>query len=392
MLRLKRLLFDAGIRQEDFAAACGMTRTGMGNVLNERFSISSRSRRAITHQVKENPKILAVLGKHGIGVDAIWDSVADDTFYSAKLRSKLLRNPAMVPGNPNFIEPNHEEEEMLTLKARKLFGLVATPFRNDIRDAKDIYLSEDHLFIREMMLDAARRQGFVAIHGGVGSGKSTIRKAVVNELQSEGIRIVYPVIMDKSRITPASLVDAIIMDLTTEESPKRSLEAKTRQALRLLKNRASSGAKQVLIIEEAHMLTMPAFKSLKQIYELENGYQRLIGIILIGQTELKNILDENMKPEIREVIRRVEMAEIEGLGNDLQRYLEHKFARIGKKTTDILADDAYGAISKQMAISDGRNTYSKAYPLKINNLMVRAMNAAADLGEQMVTSDVIMSL
>ncbi len=390
MLRLKQLLFNAGLRQEDFATACGLTREGINNVLNRRYPISSSSRCKIERAVKNDPAIMALLtGRRGIG--AIWDDV-EDAFFSAKLRSKLFRKPPIIPGDPSYLEPKHKDEEMLTLKARKLFGLVATPFRNDIRDARDIYLSEDHLFIREMMLDAARRQGFVAVYGGVGSGKSTIRKAVVNELQNEGIRIVYPVIMDKARITPASLADAIIMDLTTEESPKRSLEAKTRQALRLLRNRTASGSKQVLIIEEAHMLTMPAFKSLKQIYELENGYQRLIGIILIGQTELKNILDENMKPEIREVIRRVEAAEIEGLGKDVRRYLEHKFARIGKKTSDVLADDAYTAISNLMMISDGRISTSKAYPLKVNNLMVRAMNAAADLGESLVTADVIMGL
>ncbi|BBO80200.1 hypothetical protein DSCO28_07660 [Desulfosarcina ovata subsp. sediminis] len=391
MLVLKRLLFEAGIRQEDFATRCGMSRTGMGNVLNHRCPTAPSTRRRIDDEVRRTPAIMDVMRGMDIEMRSIWE-MAEDEFFSARLRSKLTLAPPVVPGDPTEIEPIHEEEEMLTMKARRQFSLVATPFRNDVREAKDIYLSEDHLFIREMMLDAARRQGFVAVHGGVGSGKSTIRKAVVHELQSEGIRIVYPVIMDKSRITPASLVDAIIMDLTTEETPKRSLEAKTRQALRLLTNRASSGAKQALIIEEAHMLTKAAYKSLKQIYELENGYQRLIGIVLIGQTELKNILDENMHPEIREVIRRVEMAEIEGLGKDVRKYLEHKFGRIGKQVKDILSDDAYKAIGDMMMISDGRNVTSKAYPLKINNLMVRAMNAAADLGEPMVTADVIMNL
>jgi len=151
---------------------------------------------------------------------------------------------------------------VITPKAMRYFKLFRNPFINDISDTRDIFLSEDHIFLKEMMLDTARYAGFTAVYGEVGSGKSIMRKAVVQELISDGIKVIYPIIIDKTRITPASLIDAIVMDLS-EEKMKRSLEAKTRQALRLLRNRATSGLKQVLIIEEAHLLAERAMKSLK---------------------------------------------------------------------------------------------------------------------------------
>jgi len=99
---------------------------------------------------------------------------------------------------------------MLYQRTLRHFKLFRSPFSNEIRSEDDIYLSREHIFLRELMTDAAIHQGFVAAFGGVGSGKSTMRKAVVRRLEKEGIKIVYPVIIDKSRIYPGSLIDAII--------------------------------------------------------------------------------------------------------------------------------------------------------------------------------------
>ncbi|MCG8553596.1 MAG: AAA family ATPase, partial [Desulfobacterales bacterium] len=206
----------------------------------------------------------------------------------------------------------------------------------------------------------------------------------------EGIKVVFPLIIDKSRVTPASLVDAIVMDIS-DEVPKRSLEQKTRQAVRLLKARAENGMRQVLMIEEAHTIDKRAFKALKQIYEMETGFEKLIGIILIGQPELLKKLDEVGNSDIREVIRRITTAEIEGLGEAVRPYLEHKFGRVGKKAGDVLADDVYDAINKKLERQSGRRTVNRSFPLSVNNLVVRAMNMSARMGEAKVTGDLILS-
>jgi type II secretory pathway predicted ATPase ExeA len=233
-----------------------------------------------------------------------------------------------------------------------------------------------------MMLETARNSGFTAVFGECGCGKSVMRKTVAGKLESEGIKIVYPVIVDKERITPASLIDAIIMDIS-DENPRRSLEAKTRQAHRMLKNRAASSMKQVLIIEEAHLLSIKAIKCLKQIHELEDGFSKLIGIILIGQPELKFLLDESRHPELREVIRRCTIAEITDLGLDAGHYLKHKFDRVAVgRFEEIFAADCIDAILQRMP--------GKAYPLSVNNLVARSLNLAADMGETKVSAQIIL--
>lgn len=404
MLRLKQLLLDCGITQPEFAGMCGWSKPYISKALQGKFPTSSadRLKADIEAAVSGSEILSAWLRERGYPIAAIWEKISNG-FTAVRTRprgmgrkiSLSLRTyyniPAMQPGDPLKIEP-HKEAAMISPRAMKHFRLFRSPFVNDISDTRDIFMSEDHMFLKEMMLDTARYAGFTAVYGEVGSGKSVMRKAVVQELIGEDIKVVFPIIVDKSRITPGSLIDAVILDVS-EEKPTRSLEAKTRQALRLLRNRATSGMKQVLIIEEAHLLSVSAMKALKQIYELEEGFSRLIGIILIGQPELKFLLDETMHPEMREVTRRVTCAEIAGLDGDLSRYVAHKFARINRKAEDIFDQEAFEAMSRRLADRTGRGkTTSKSYPLTVNNLVSRAMSMAVEMGEEKVTADVVMSL
>jgi type II secretory pathway predicted ATPase ExeA len=309
-----------------------------------------------------------------------------------KRMSKARLHPRMPLGSADPAKvQTHKETQMITHQALKHFKLFRSPFINDITDPKDIFFSQDHHFIKEMMLDTARHCGFTAVYGEVGSGKSVIRKAVFHELRNEEIKVIYPAILDNSRITASSLVDAIVMDIS-EEKPKRVLEQKSRQAVKLLRNRSMSGMKQVLIIEEAHQLNLAALKALKRIYELEDGFRRLIGIILIGQPELKHLLDETLDQGIREVARRVTQAEIGGLGDDLGRYLSHKFSRINRHADEIFNGDSFGAMQRRMQDKNGRKVVSKAYPLSVNNLAANAMNLAAETGEGKVSEEVVMAV
>ncbi len=401
MLRLKQLLCDCGIVRHDFCSRIKWGYVRVNRCLNHEVYPKDKDKfiKRVEKAVACDPAMMSLLKSRGCELKNIWDTCKTVLGQYPKGHGRrisagklaYINRPGFAPGDPLKIE-NHKEAEMLEQRTRKHFKLFRSPFINDITDARDIFLSEDHHFIKEMMLDTARYAGFTAVYGEVGSGKSVMRKAVVHELMSEDIKVVFPIIVDKSRITPGSLIDAIVMDIS-EDKPKRSLEAKTRQALQLLRNRATSGMKQVLIIEEAHLLNVKAMKALKQIYELEDGYNRLIGIILIGQPELKFLLDETRHPEMREVTRRVTCAEISGLDGDLSRYIVHKFKRINKKVEEVFAEDAFEAMTRRLQDKSGTGRIvSRGYPLTVNNLAARAMNMAVEMGEEKVTGEVVMSL
>lgn len=282
---------------------------------------------------------------------------------------------------------------MLTGETLKHFRLFRSPFTNDIRDTADIYMSDEHRYIEAAMIDAARHGGFLAVIGEVGSGKSVIRKKVVSELQKDdNSRIIYPRMIDKTRITAASICDAIVLDLS-DEGPKMRLEQKTRQVEKLLISRSKAGCHVCLMIEEAHDLSVRVLKLLKRFYEIEDGYKKAVGIILIGQPELGSLFNEADHYDMREVIRRCQVAYILGLNGNIKDYLSLKFKRVNVDLKSIINDEAIRALSSRLMDKDVRGKkISNAYPLTVNNYIVRAMNLACDMGEQMVTAAVINNL
>jgi type II secretory pathway predicted ATPase ExeA len=177
---------------------------------------------------------------------------------------------------------------------------------------------------------------------------------------------------------------------------RRTQEGKARQAERLLRESSRAGNSHVLIIEEAHDLNIMTLKTLKRFWELEDGFKRLLAIILIGQPELAMMLDERARPEAREVIRRCEVAVLAPLESHLEEYLGKKFSRVGASLDKIFAPDAFDALrarrGPQMRPGGVVAKPSQLYPLVVNNDVIRAMNRAAQDGEDLVTGDVIRAL
>ena len=286
---------------------------------------------------------------------------------------------------------------MLSLQARKQFKIVADPFAGDVTKAEDVYMSDDTRFIAEYLYQTARVGGMVALIGESGSGKTTIRRYAIDRMQSEGqkVRIIIPRCIDKSRLSATSICDAIIQDCS-EEHPKRTLEAKARQIERILTNSSRAGWSHVLMIEEAHDLHVQTLKYLKRFWELEDGFKKLLAIVLIGQPEMKGKLDEAKNWEAREVIRRMEVLELEPLasGKEIAAYLDVKFGRLGRERNSIITDDACEALALKLRrqTRNQQQVYSVAYPLLVNNWTRKAMNLAAELGSDAVNADVVNSL
>lgn len=387
---MRKLIRDAGFSVDEFAALVGCKRQNLYRYFNG--LPPWRELKTKIEDAVKGSSLMDHLGERD--VSAIWDEAIDNrrlpVNQGARVKGGNKFGAGFVMGDPLLLQ-THKETMMITGRALKHFKMIRNPFVNEIMDARDIFMGEEHRFLKEMMLDAARYGGFVAVSGEVGSGKSVMRKAVVHELMGEGIKIIYPVIIDKTRVTPTSLIDAIIMDIS-DMTPKRALEQKTRQALDLLRNRAASGMKQVLIIEEAHLLTRGAMKALKQIYELEDGFHRLVGIVLIGQPELRVLLDETQNMDMREVIRRITKAEISGLRGELTRYIEFKLKRVNRGMVDVFADGAVVALDRRlMGYAGTAKKVSTSFPLSVNNLVARAMNMAVDMGEERVSAEIVMA-
>ncbi len=287
------------------------------------------------------------------------------------------------------------EVVMITQKARKAFNLFKDPFTDEIHEAKDVYLTDSVRFVSQYMYMSAKSGGILAVIGESGSGKSTMRKLLQEKIASSGerIRVIYPETFDKTRLTVSSICDAIIEDVSTEK-PRKSLEAKARQVKAVLTGSSRAGFSHVLIIEEAHDLDITVLKYLKRFWEMEDGFKRLLGVILIAQPELKYKLDESRNWVAREIIRRIEIAELDPFMtvDELKAYLSLKLENVGSCCESVFEEDAYKAILDSMTRkSKNGNTTRFCYPLSVNNLVKKAMNAAAEICAK-VDAEIIKSV
>ena len=325
----------------------------------------------------------------------------------ADIPASLLQPQDTAPAlNP--VDNERKDDDMLlrnanlTQAAKQHFGLLRSPFVDEIKDASDVFATPDIKYVREGMLQTALYGGFIAVVGESGAGKTTLREDLSDRLAHENRPVIviepYVLAMEDNDIKGKTLkashiAEAILESVAPGENPKRSPEARFRQVHRALQESAKAGNKHVLIIEEAHGMPIPTLKHLKRFFELKNGFERLLGIILIGQTELAQKLSEN-NPHVREVVQRCELLTLQPLEDGrLGQYLKFKFSRVGKDIQDVLDDSAIEAIAERLTVRSrtrvGVETNSLLYPLAVNNLVSAAMNEAASLLQERVTGDTV---
>ncbi len=395
-LRFKELAVACDISQGEIATALDVSKATINQCLNKGYvpHTIKNFRKDLETYCQNNAAAIEWMEKRGLTLLDLWKP-AEQGLRKAKPAGQGDRQrrghdkvAAMIPGDPNHIDAPREVA-MLSQGAMKHFKLFSHPFINDVLKASDIFMSDEHRYIEAAMLDAARHGGFLAVVGQVGSGKSVMRRKVIAQLkEAEDVLVIYPQTIDKQRLTSGAICDAIILDIS-QENPKRSLESKSRQVQRLLLDRTQNGYRHVLIIEEAHDLSVPVLKYLKRFHEMEDGYKKMLGIIMIAQTELKSRFEESQNVDMREVIQRVQIAEIKGLNGTLKGYLEVKFKRLNRKIEDIFTEDAYAMLSRRLT---SELNISLAHPLRVNDYVVRGMNLAFELGEDRVSADVIAAL
>jgi len=389
MLKLKAILEEKGISQRKLARLLLVSPAVITNLVNHGLMIKTG-----TEQFKT--RLTEVLKTLGIST-ALSELLTEDSAGAA--------TPA--EDSPNLDEQSitTEEDTMLLAKqalfpaTKKHFSLFNNPFTDEVRSAEEVFSSPDVRYVREALFQTARFGGFMAVVGESGAGKSTLRRDLIERINHDGLPVIviepYIIAMEDNdlkgkTLKAAHIAESIINTLAPLENVKRSPEARFRQLHRVLKDSARAGNQHILIIEEAHSLPVPTLKHLKRFFELEDGFKKLLSIVLIGQPELKQKLSER-NFEVREVVQRCEIVELAPLDNCLEEYVAWRLKAVGRKTADIFERDALDALRNRLVMTNSRvkTQHSLLYPLAVGNLITGAMNLAAELGAPLVSADVI---
>lgn len=346
----------------------------------------------------------AYLRHRGVPADALSHLEAPVPYEPKKVDPATLQRGGVVPPEASQDKENEAmllRNENITPQARKHFGLPRSPFVDDVQSREDVLLTQHGRYVRAALMDAARNHGFVAIIGQSGSGKSTLREELEERIRDEALPIVlikpYVQGMEQSDargrpLRAGHIAEAIVDALAPGLALKNSPQGRYKQVHELLKASRQAGYTHLLLIEEAHRLPIPTLKHLKSFLEMKDGLRRLIGVCLIGQNELFNILSER-NPDVREIVQRCEQIAMEPLDNDVEAYLQLKLARVDKTLADVFEPGAVDAIRARLVhhINSSRSTdvVSICYPQVVNNLVSRALNAAAAVGFPKVDAQVI---
>ena len=401
MLKLKSVMTQFNIKQAQLAKHIDYKGNSISQAVISQLVNHNIWPRSIKREELEQ-KIEKALIKLGLSNDYLLNIFEEETDTA-----EILADDA-VPVDSNEKHLTKESAYMLLRKqtinrdARAHFRIPRDPFTDEMTQDADVYLSDDIRYVRAAMRQTAQHGGMLAVIGESGSGKSTLRHDLIDwiNINHEPITVIEPYVLglEDNEVKGKSLKSmdissAIISSINPQAKPRRSAEARARQMHELLKNSALSGRKHLLIIEEAHGLPIPTLKHLKRFYELQEGFKKLLSIILIGQTELQTKLSE-YNPEVREVVQRCEVVNIKPLDFKVEEYIKHKFARVDMDYTALFDASAFNEIINRLRVASNRRgekqVRSLCYPLAVNNLVSNALNLAARIGSPTVTGEIII--
>jgi general secretion pathway protein A len=236
----------------------------------------------------------------------------------------------------------------------EFYGFREAPF-NITPDPRFLFFSDKHReAFNHVLFGIRERKGFIQITGEVGAGKTTVCRAILSELggSCRTALILNPV------MTSTQLMRTILTELGLV--PGRLDRTTYLEMLnRFLLERASEGADVVLLIDEAQDLERDLLEQVRLLSNLETDQRKLLQIVLIGQPELRDKLNERALLQLRQRITvRYHLAPLDR--EETRRYIAHRL---------------------RIAGADGRPSFTPAAIRKIHRYargIPRLINAVCD--------------
>lgn len=239
------------------------------------------------------------------------------------------------------------------------YDLREAPF-NITPDPRYLFFSKRHREAFEHMLfGIQQRKGFIQITGEVGAGKSTLCRAVLEEL-GDGYctaLILNPV------MTGIQLVRSILRELRLNDRGNDRIRLIERLN-RFLLEKTGDGVEVVLLIDEAQDMSEALLEQVRLLSNLETDNRKLLQIVLMGQPELRDMLH---RPELRQLHQRITVRYHLGSldRRETEAYIHHRLRVAGSTGRPSFSRPAMSRIHR----------YSDGVPRVINAVCDKALLA-----------------
>ncbi|MFH1776837.1 MAG: AAA family ATPase [Candidatus Omnitrophota bacterium] len=205
----------------------------------------------------------------------------------------------------------------------KYWGFREKPFQNT-PNPRFFYESPEHEeVLMKMLYVIEQNMGAGMLSGVFGCGKTVIGQAICDWLPHDKYKIAF---ITNPQLEYVELLRAIVRSLKAVNLPEKKTELSADSMLEILgnilENNSRDGQETVLIIDEAHIIKEECiFEELRLLLNFQSRERFLLSLLLFGQPELKQKIEDNKQLEQRIAIK----CHLEGFDySDTQNYIIHR--------------------------------------------------------------------
>ena len=255
----------------------------------------------------------------------------------------------------------------------RFFGLKQEPF-SLAPDPRYLYMSKRHReALAHLLYGVGSGGGFVLLSGEIGAGKTTVCRCFLEQIPKR-CNVAY---IFNPKLTVIELLKTVCDEFHVPYRRVRGEPVTVKvfvDALNefLLKTHAV-GQNNVLIIDEAQMLSVDVLEQLRLLTNLETNEKKLLQIVLIGQPELRTMLE---RPDLEQLAQRViARFHLKALSaKETEHYIRHRLSVAGMTRTIPFDRRALQRI----------HDIARGVPRRINLLCDRVMLGAYAHGKSMI--------
>ena len=252
------------------------------------------------------------------------------------------------------------------------FSFIEKPFKL-VPNPAYLFLSKSHEeALAHLNYAMSQGDGFMEITGEVGTGKTTLCRAFLENLDANTIAAY----IFNPRLSPKQLIKTINDELGINYDTNHAKDLIDKLNAFLM-HQKSEGKKVILLIDEAQNLSRNILEQLRLLSNLETNKEKLLQIILVGQPELSDILDSH---ELRQLGQRITLrCHITPLNfKETLEYIKFRINIAARNAGTKFDRSAYRQIYN----------YSGGIPRMINIACDRALLTAFGLSQHKITGSI----
>lgn len=273
------------------------------------------------------------------------------------------------------------EEEMIAQRAtlpeeiQRHFGLKRDPFTGDPRSKAEVFTTPQLDRVAGKVEDAINYQGFLVITGEIGSGKTMLKRRVIDTVEKSGgrLRLFWPEFFNMDRVHSGSIVSFLLASFN--QTVPGDLVSRAAKLKRVLADANDRGERVAIGFDECHHLDDRLLTALKNFWEMGVGYDRFVGVVLFGQPQFEGRLRDL---KFREICERIEVVQMPSFERAAWDYVAHRVKTAGGDAEKLFEREAVRLLAKHART-----------PLALGNVCNAALVKAHKLGARKVLAEIL---